>query len=155
MRVPSSEISNLSFPFVFLETDSRRATFKVGTTTFPAKLVDLPCLIESHKTLDTKHMFKIADISQMLLVEPNDPTTEDSSNNPNSEATTNGKEKKKEGFNIEDFVYPHGITPPMKWVRKRRFRKRAHKRVSFRGDGFVSSLYFRFMRKLGLSKLRI
>lgn len=32
-------------------------------------------------------------------------------------------------FNIDEFIWPHGITPPLHWVRKRRFRKRANKRV--------------------------
>lgn len=32
-------------------------------------------------------------------------------------------------FNIEDFICPHGITPPLHHVRKRRFRKRLNKRT--------------------------
>lgn len=32
-------------------------------------------------------------------------------------------------FNIEEYVYPHGLTPPLKHVRKRRFRKRVNRRV--------------------------
>ncbi|PWN54378.1 hypothetical protein IE53DRAFT_308501 [Violaceomyces palustris] len=95
--------------------DSRRAVFHVGNQLYSAKLVDLPSIIESHKTLDNRQMFKICDISQMLLVE--DPIKEE------AEASS-GK-----GFNIEDFIYPHGITPPMTWARKRRFRKRAPKRA--------------------------
>lgn len=33
------------------------------------------------------------------------------------------------GFNIDEFIWPHGITPPLHHVRKRRFRKRVNKRV--------------------------
>lgn len=33
-------------------------------------------------------------------------------------------------FNFEDFIWPHGITPPLHHVRKRRFRKRVNRRVS-------------------------
>jgi len=33
-------------------------------------------------------------------------------------------------FNFEEFIWPHGITPPLHHVRKRRFRKRVNKRVS-------------------------
>jgi transcription initiation factor TFIID subunit 7 len=47
--------------------DSRRAVFNLGQTMYNAKLVDLPCLIESQKTLDGKHVFKTADISQVRL----------------------------------------------------------------------------------------
>lgn len=45
--------------------DSRRAVFNLGQTMYNAKLVDLPCLIESQKTHDNRHVFKTADISQV------------------------------------------------------------------------------------------
>lgn len=32
-------------------------------------------------------------------------------------------------FNIDDFIWPHGISPPLHHVRKRRFRKRINKRT--------------------------
>ena len=35
---------------------------------YPFSLVDLPTVIESYKTLDKTHMFKIADIAQMMVV---------------------------------------------------------------------------------------
>ena len=46
-------------------TDSRRAVFHIGNNTYSAKLVDLPCIIESQKTLDNKQMFKVSDICQV------------------------------------------------------------------------------------------
>ncbi|KAN0065756.1 hypothetical protein ACQY0O_000886 [Thecaphora frezii] len=98
--------------------DSRRAVFHVGDALYSAKLVDLPSIIESHKTLDNRQFFKIADISQMLLVE--DRIQDESQ----ASGSSSGK-----GFDINDFIYPHGITPPMKWARKRRFRKRAPRRA--------------------------
>jgi len=45
--------------------DSRRALFHIGNSTYSSKLVDLPCIIESQKTLDNKQMFKVADICQV------------------------------------------------------------------------------------------
>lgn len=45
--------------------DSRRASFHIGNKTYSSKLVDLPCIIESQKTLDNKQMFKVADICQV------------------------------------------------------------------------------------------
>jgi transcription initiation factor TFIID subunit 7 len=33
-------------------------------------------------------------------------------------------------FNIDEFIWHHGITPPLHHVRKRRFRKRVNRRVS-------------------------
>ena len=43
---------------------------------------------------------------------------------PNEEALGNSK-----AFNIDDFIWPHGISPPLPHVRKRRVRKRINKRT--------------------------
>jgi transcription initiation factor TFIID subunit 7 len=32
-------------------------------------------------------------------------------------------------FNVDELVWPHGVTPPLHWARKRRFRKRLNRRV--------------------------
>lgn len=48
-----------------ISPDSRRAVFKLSNQLYSAKLVDLPSIIESQKTLDGKQMFKAADISQV------------------------------------------------------------------------------------------
>jgi transcription initiation factor TFIID subunit 7 len=37
-----------------------------GTQTFQASLVDLPCIIETHKTFDHQSYFKTGDISQVF-----------------------------------------------------------------------------------------
>ncbi|KAG6876934.1 hypothetical protein C0993_011938 [Termitomyces sp. T159_Od127] len=95
--------------------DSRRAVFHIGNATYSAKLVDLPCIIESQKTLDNKQMFKVADICQMLVVDKKLENDEPMTNQTN--------------FNIEEFIWPHGLTPPLHHVRKRRFRKRVNRRT--------------------------
>jgi transcription initiation factor TFIID subunit 7 len=48
--------------------DSRRAVFHIGHNTYSSKLVDLPCIIESQKTLDNKQMFKVGDICQVVVL---------------------------------------------------------------------------------------
>ena len=35
----------------------------------------------------------------------------------------------QKSFNIDDFIWPHGITPPLHHARKRRFRRRVNKRT--------------------------
>jgi transcription initiation factor TFIID subunit 7 len=72
-------------------------------------------MVESQKTLDNKQMFKVADVCQMLVVD-NKISSEDV-------VTT------QKNFNIDEFIWPHGITPPLHHVRKRRFRKRVSRRV--------------------------
>ncbi|GAA5989238.1 hypothetical protein JCM10908_001221 [Rhodotorula pacifica] len=96
--------------------DSRRAVFHLDNKLYGAKLVDLPALLESQRLTGVGgQTVKVADVSQMLLVE------EQIRDEPD---VTRDKV-----FNIEDFVYPHGITPPLKHVRKRRFRRRINRRT--------------------------
>ncbi|KAG8884440.1 hypothetical protein FRB97_004214 [Tulasnella sp. 331] len=102
---------------VWFKQDGRRGgVFHIGNATYTTKLVDLPCIIESHKTLDNKQLFKVADICQALVLgdrrEDDDPTP---------------TIKTQPALSKEDVLWPHGITPPLKWVRKRRFRKRIDK----------------------------
>ncbi|ESQ29940.1 hypothetical protein EUTSA_v10011786mg [Eutrema salsugineum] len=79
--------------------DGRSGTFVIGNEEFPASLLDLPAVVESFKTYDDCALVKTADIGQMIMVrEPGDPA-------PNT---------------VE---YRHGLTPPMKDARKRRFRR--------------------------------
>ncbi|KAF8201553.1 TAFII55 protein conserved region-domain-containing protein [Pholiota molesta] len=110
--VASREVGNdVWFKF----KDSRRAIFHIGNNTYSAKLVDLPCVIESQKTVDNKQMFKVADICQMLVVD--------------KKVQSEDQVMKEKGFNIDEFIWPHGITPPLHHVRKRRFRKRVNRRT--------------------------
>ena len=65
--------SGLTHPLTrlfLLIPDSRRAVFHVGNSLYSAKLVDLPCILESQKTLDNKQMFKVADICQVAIALP-------------------------------------------------------------------------------------
>ncbi|KAI9205152.1 TAFII55 protein conserved region-domain-containing protein [Polychytrium aggregatum] len=104
-------LDDLSFRF----HDSRRTTLQYRGNRYSAKLVDLPCIIESQKTLDSKQFYKVADICQMLVVdgpEKADPVT--IRNTP---------------LNHDDYIWPDGLTPPLKNCRKRRFRKRISKRA--------------------------
>ncbi|CAO2623108.1 Transcription initiation factor TFIID subunit 7-like, partial [Lemmus lemmus] len=66
--------------------DGRHAVVQVEDVSLPAKLVNLPCVIGSLKTVDRKTFYKTADISQMLVCSAH-------------------------------------VSPPLKNVRKNRFRK--------------------------------
>jgi len=94
--------------------DSRRAVVRIRRNLYSAKLVDLPTIIESSKTLDKKSLYKTADICQMLLIGDQIPHEETILAYPSRPS---------------DYIYPHGLTPPLRWVRKRRFRKRISNRV--------------------------
>ncbi|CDW57655.1 TAFII55 N domain containing protein [Trichuris trichiura] len=80
-------------------------------------LVDLPCIVETLKTMDKKSFYKVADVAQLLVcregaAEP--PVDLEESSDP----------KKRE----KQHQWSHGITPPLKNVRKRRFRKTLRKK---------------------------
>jgi len=97
------------------QADYRHATVRFDGAALSAKLVDLPCIIESHKTVDNKSFYKTADICQMLVCSEDDSMREDEDISPK-------KESKR-------FMWNHGITGPLKNVRKRRFRKTAKKKI--------------------------
>ncbi|CAN8321796.1 unnamed protein product [Cochlearia groenlandica] len=96
----SASTSSDDFPLdLSFSDDGRSGTFMIGNEEFPASLLDLPAVVESFKTYDDCALVKTADIGQMIMVrEPGDPS-------PNA---------------VE---YRHGLTPPMKDARKRRFRR--------------------------------
>lgn len=107
-----------------LDNDMRYGQVKLDDWNMHAKIVDLPTIVESLKTIDNKSFYKTADICQMMICkeEPDTPTVEDESQ---------AKTKKKDLHKVEKkFLYPHGITPPTKNVRKKRFRKTLKKKYA-------------------------
>ncbi|KAL1955903.1 hypothetical protein VTO42DRAFT_7976 [Malbranchea cinnamomea] len=101
-----------------LTRDGRRATVTVRGNMYAATLVDLPCIVEAMKSWDKRGWFKAADICQMLLVLGRVESESEAMNYPlpkDVDPTT--------------FQYAHGLTPPLRWVRKRRFRKRISNRT--------------------------
>ncbi|CAO2832419.1 unnamed protein product [Amaranthus hypochondriacus] len=92
----SSDEKSLDLSF---SEDGRTGTFMIGDDRFPASLLDLPCVTESYKTYDDNVLIKTADIGQMIMV--------------------------REGNDIapDTVEYRHGLTPPMRDARRRRFRR--------------------------------
>lgn len=120
------ELKNVSIKF----KDARRAVVTIHGQLFAAKLVDLPTITEAHKSFDRKNIYKVADVCQMLMV--------------------------TEPIQYEDDVYklestslegdagptvPHGITPPLYNVRRRRFRKRISRKVIESVEARVDELF--------------
>ncbi|KDN47763.1 hypothetical protein K437DRAFT_294046 [Tilletiaria anomala UBC 951] len=156
--VQKRQIGEPGAPSVWFKfKDSRRAVVRVGDALFAAKLVDLPTISETHKTLDNRQFFKVADICQMLLVTERienesevgyhvssmgdlvDPKEAEIIARVKADLDAKAKEAgylvtssttatSLTGFDTKDFIYPHGVTPPMNWARERRFRKVIPKR---------------------------
>lgn len=101
-----------------LENDMRHGTVQFDKFNLPFKVNDLPTIIESCKTLDRKIFYKTADICQIMIAQEGDTVLTDEEVSP----------KKKEKDKDKRFMLPHGITAPLKNVRKRRFRKTLKKK---------------------------
>lgn len=58
--------------------DGRNATFFLDGVPYPASLLDLPCLAETHKYTEKRTFYKSGDIGQMLVVRmPGEPAPKD------------------------------------------------------------------------------
>ncbi|KAF2750602.1 hypothetical protein M011DRAFT_464402 [Sporormia fimetaria CBS 119925] len=104
--------------FRFFDREGRRAMVSIHPKDMPRKyyaaaMVDLPCVIESMKSWNRKDWVKTADVCQMLLVLGEVQSEEEAKKYPLPYYVDPHKHQ-----------YPHGLTPPMHWVRKRRFRPR-------------------------------
>lgn len=102
-----------------LDPDIRNGKVRFDGWVLPAKIVDLPTIIESHKTLDNRNFYKTADICQIMVCkeEAEEVKPEESEE---IKKTKDGKDKR--------YLYPHGITAPLKNIRKKRFRKMLRKK---------------------------
>mmetsp|Transcript_34701 Transcript_34701/g.82966 ORF Transcript_34701/g.82966 Transcript_34701/m.82966 type:complete len:384 (+) Transcript_34701:215-1366(+) len=90
--------------------------FRCDGATYPARLVNLPCPVEVHKTLDHANYHKASDVGQMLIVYEDEYSMEEAEND---------KEYKVEGF---PSYFHSGLTPPMRRVVQRRFLSRFEER---------------------------
>ncbi|KAJ8933038.1 hypothetical protein NQ314_014278 [Rhamnusium bicolor] len=97
----------------------RHGEVRIDHWLMTAKVVDLPTIVESLKTIDGKGFYKTADICQMLICKEDDDQTITDEDSP---------QKKKKDKVEKKYLWPHGITPPTKNVRKRRFRKTLKKK---------------------------
>jgi transcription initiation factor TFIID subunit 7 len=96
----------------FYDRAGRRSIVTIRGQRWAATLVDLPCIVEGMKSWDKKGWVKSADICQMLLVLGKVQTEDEAREYPLPAEV-----------NPSTWQYAHGLTPPMRWVRKRRFAR--------------------------------
>lgn len=105
-----------------LENDMRYGEVRFDHWLLHAKVVDLPTIVESLKTIDNKSFYKTADVCQLLICKEEDDHTTTDEESP-------VRQKKKDPNKVDKkFLWPHGLTPPTKNVRRRRFRKTLKKK---------------------------
>jgi transcription initiation factor TFIID subunit 7 len=108
---PSKGDADVSLKFVDLHY--RRAVVKIRGNSYAAVLVDLPCIVETMKSFDRKGWYKVADCCQMLYVLGPCQTDEEAKNY-----------RLPSDVDKENYQFAHGLTPPLHYVRKRRWRAR-------------------------------
>uniref|UniRef100_A0A1E1X6R1 Putative transcription initiation factor tfii-d subunit n=1 Tax=Amblyomma aureolatum TaxID=187763 RepID=A0A1E1X6R1_9ACAR len=108
-----------------LEPDNRHGTVSFDRWSLSARVVDLPSIIESHKTLDRKTFYKTADVAQLMICKEEDAGEDEEAKKAAAAADDEESLRRKERKDAKDkkYQHPHGITPSLKNVRKRRFRK--------------------------------
>lgn len=126
--------------------DNRTVEIKLGEKILSAKILDLPTITEVHKTLDNSTLYKVADVSQIIVVEGAMPVSK-----KEKKATKVRKEepvpveteqpaqpepvivaktpKQLAKERIRQFQFPHGLVPPMRNARKKRFRTTKQKKL--------------------------
>lgn len=115
--IPRSE-GGLDIRFTFFAANGRRGMVEIKGTKYATAVVDLPCIIEGMKSWDKKGWVKSIDVSQMLLVLGQCGSVEEAQDYPLPPEID------------KEFKYAHGITPPMKNVRKRRFNRTKRTSIS-------------------------
>uniref|UniRef100_A0AC34GV37 TAFII55 protein conserved region domain-containing protein n=1 Tax=Panagrolaimus sp. ES5 TaxID=591445 RepID=A0AC34GV37_9BILA len=105
--------------------------FRIKDDIIGFSVQDLPCIVETYKTHNNVDLYKIANVSQILLCNDNSenlPSMDDTNEAEDSNAAQPSSAPlpsnvKQELAKLKLGRYPHGLTPPMKNVTKCRFRK--------------------------------
>lgn len=120
------------FSFKPLTREGRRTIIKIRDKQYAATLVDLPCIIEGMKSWDRRGWYKSADICQMLLVLGQVANDKEAMEYPLPPDIEQPDDK--------TLQYPHGLTPPLRWARRRRFRNRISTRTIEQVEKAVNDL---------------
>ncbi|PIC19848.1 hypothetical protein B9Z55_025236 [Caenorhabditis nigoni] len=132
--------------------DNRSVELRLGREILNATIMDLPTITEVHKTIDNKIIHKVTDVCQMIVADELIPA-------PKSKKKNKKKKKQTENGEMDNlspaekepepsapgpsaapsaaprqsakkmFQFPHGLTPPMRNCRNRRFRKQKAKKT--------------------------
>ncbi|CAI2356095.1 unnamed protein product [Caenorhabditis sp. 36 PRJEB53466] len=135
-RTPHSEELGIC-----INEDNRNVQIRLGNQILPAKILDLPTISEIHKTTDNTTLYKVADVSQIIMCDGAMSPKKDKK--LKEQVKMEGEEEPEAGPSVmkpktarqiarerlKEYHYPHGITAPMKNAKKRRFRKKKEKKI--------------------------
>lgn len=103
---------------IVLDDKGRRCILRVRQNKYAATLVDLPTVSEGMKSWDKNRFIKSIDVCQMMIVLGPIKLDEEAKTYP-----------LPPDVNPKTYQYAHGLTAPMRWVRKRRFDRTKRTRV--------------------------
>eukprot|EP00939_MAST-03C_sp_MAST-3C-sp1_P003688 g3688.t1 len=98
-----------------LDKSGKKMKFHFDGNVYRAKMVNLPCIIESYRTVDRNSYYKSQDISQMVQVVPQGSNLEKELEDGKTGSKSSGSKR------LEEF--PDGLTPPMKNIKEKRWQK--------------------------------
>lgn len=96
-----------------MEARADHYDFLLNEEVYPALLQNLPCVVESHKTIDMKIFLKAGDIGQILCVYRDE--------NQRNQAIAEQRQLDENKF------IPHGLTPPTVNIIKKKYSKTREK----------------------------
>ena len=114
---PNESISNVD--------NSRKMIFNFNGELHPLTILDLPCIIEGHKTIDYKSFYKGGDICQMMYVHDDKLKQEEDLNTFNTFTSPSDKDFYKLLWTKDpDHKYKlkHGLSAATRNIRTRRFK---------------------------------
>jgi TATA-binding protein-associated factor Taf7 len=98
-----------------LDGASGAMTLRMGTQALSGQVVDLPSVIEAHKTFNGEMYYKVADIGKMIVVQNTHPAQLPPPPPP--------------------VDYPHGLLPPTREIRTKRYERNTKPPVrAYRGE---------------------
>eukprot|EP01122_Echinamoeba_exundans_P007590 TRINITY_DN2367_c0_g1_i1.p1 TRINITY_DN2367_c0_g1~~TRINITY_DN2367_c0_g1_i1.p1 ORF type:complete len:562 (+),score=166.09 TRINITY_DN2367_c0_g1_i1:56-1741(+) len=100
-----------------LDADHKHGKFFQSGKEFKMRLVNLPTIIEAHKTTDRKVFFKSGDVHQMLVVEDPEQGFQD--------ADVPAEQRRRWQFELDPKKWEadSGLTPPTHKIKQRKWRK--------------------------------
>jgi len=107
-------------------SEPQRFQFRYGNFVSRATLMDLPCLIESQKTLDYINYLKSNDISQMIYVHPNNEDHFEKLKKSRKIAKKIISKDPYRNHTAQRYLARDGLTSPTKCIRTRFFRKKIY-----------------------------
>lgn len=118
-------MSNIYTFFWLTDPDHKHGKFYEGGQEYKLRLVNLPTIIESHKTTDKKAFFKSGDIHQMMLVEDPVDGFQDADVDPVQ------RRRWRVEVDPKKWEIDSGITPPTHKIKQRKWRKAPEFSVRF------------------------